>query len=98
MRKRILVLLTTIVMALTMAAAPVAVAHSGGYHDDPSHSSSYKDGPWCHWDGYGYKVVWGKSHYDHGDYRARAYYDDYGDLHYSCKHLYDHSNDDDSDD
>ena len=50
--------------------------------------------PWCHWySGYGYKVVWGKSHYYHGDPRAKRYYDDWGDLHYSCSYLnqrYDH--------
>jgi len=38
--------------------------------------------------GYGYEVVWGQSHYYHGDYRAQRYYDDYGDLHYSCRYLY----------
>jgi hypothetical protein len=90
MRKRILVLLTAIVMALTMTAAPAALAHSsdGGYHDGSYRSSSYKNGPWCHWySGYGYKVVWGKSHYYHGDPRAKRYYDDWGDLHYSCSYL-----------
>jgi hypothetical protein len=34
--------------------------------------------------------VWGKSHYYHGDYRAKKYYDYYGDLYYSCRYLYDH--------
>ena len=95
MRKRILVVLTAIAMALTMTAAPAALAHSdGGYHDGSYRSSSYKNGPWCHWYGHGYKVVWGQSHYYHGDSRARRYYDDYGDLHYSCRYLnqqrYDH--------
>jgi hypothetical protein len=89
MRKRILVLLVAVVMALTMVAAPVS-AHpyhsSGSYH----HDSYYKNGPFCHWYGHGYKVVWGKSHYYHGDYRAKKYYDDYGDLYYSCRYLYDH--------
>jgi hypothetical protein len=84
MRKRILVVLVAVVMALTMVAAPVS-AHSGSYQD-----SNYKNGPWCHWyPGYGYEVVWGQSHYYHGDYRAQRYYDDYGDLHYSCRYLYD---------
>ncbi len=84
MRKRILVLLVGVVMALTMLAAPVS-AHSGSYH-----GSYYKDGPFCHWYGHGYEVVWGKSHYYHGDYRAKKYYDYYGDLYYSCRYLYDH--------
>ena len=87
MRKRILVLLVGVVMALTMVAAPVS-AHSGSYHGSP-HSSYYKNGPFCHWYGYGYEVVWGKSHYYHGDYRAKKYYDDYGDSYYSCRYLYD---------
>jgi len=88
MRKRILVVLVAVVMALTMVAAPVS-AHSGSYH-----GSSYKNGPWCHWyPGYGYKVVWGQSHYYEGDYRAQRYYDDYGDLYYSCRYLYDNGYD-----
>jgi hypothetical protein len=88
MRKRILVLLVAVVMALTMVAAPVSAHpyHSGSYH----HDSYYKNGPFCHWYGHGYKVVWGKSHYYHGDYRAKKYYDYYGDLYYSCRYLYDH--------
>jgi hypothetical protein len=83
MRKRILVLLVAVVMALTMAAAPVSAHHSGSYH-----GSYYKNGPFCHWYGYGYEVVWGKAHYYHGDYRAKKYYDDYGDWYYSCRYLY----------
>ena len=83
MRKRILVLLVGVVMALTTVAAPVS-AHSGSYD-----GSYYKNGPFCHWYGYGYEVVWGKSHYYHGDYRAKKYYDDYGDSYYSCRYLYD---------
>src|SRR3712207_1704492 len=79
MRKRILVVLVGVVMALTTAAAPVYANHSGSYH-----GSYYKDGPFCHWYGHGYKVVWGKSHYYHGDYRAKKYYG-----HYSCRYLYD---------
>jgi hypothetical protein len=87
MRKRILVLLVAVVMALTMATAPVS-AHSGSYHG--SHHGSYsKYGPFCHWYGHGYEVVWGKSHYYHDDYRAKKYYDDYGDWYYSCRYLYD---------
>ncbi len=84
MRKRILVVLVAVVMALTMVAAPV-YAHSGSYHGSYDHGSYYyKNGPFCHWYGHGYKVVWGKSHYYHGDYRAKKYYD-----HYSCRYLYD---------
>jgi hypothetical protein len=88
MRKRILVLLVAVVMASTMVAAPV-FAHSGSY--DGSHHGSYyyKYGPFGHWYGHGYKVVWGKYHYYHGDYRAKKYYDHYGDLYYSCRYLYD---------
>jgi hypothetical protein len=86
LRKRILVLLVAVVMASTTVAAPV-FAHSGSY-DGSHHGSYYKDGPWCHWYGHGYKVVWGKSHYYHGDYRAKKYYDYYGDLYYSCRYLY----------
>jgi hypothetical protein len=88
MRKRILVLLVGVVMALTTVAAPVYANHSGSY-DDSRHGSYYKDGPFCHWYGHGYKVVWGKSHYYHDDYRAKKYYDDYGDWYYSCRYLYD---------
>jgi hypothetical protein len=83
MRKRILVLLVGVVMALTMVAAPVS-AHSGSYDGSHHDGSYYKDGPFCHWYGHGYEVVWGKSHYYHGDYRAKEYYDDY-----SCRYLYD---------
>jgi hypothetical protein len=83
MRKRILVVLVGVVMALTMVAAPVS-AHSGSYDGSHHDGSYYKDGPFCHWYGHGYEVVWGKSHYDHGDYRAKEYYDDY-----SCRYLYD---------
>jgi hypothetical protein len=82
MRKRILVLLVAVVMATTTLAAPV-FANDGG-----SHHGSYKNGPWCHWYGHGYEVVWGKSHYYHGDYRAQKYYDYYGDPYYSCGYLY----------
>src|SRR5215212_3264580 len=81
--KRIMVVLVAVVMALTMVAAPVS-AHSGSYH-----GSNYKNGPWCHWYGHGYEVVWGQSHYYHGDYRAQSSYDYYGDLYYSCSYLYD---------
>src|SRR5215208_7326877 len=103
MRKRILVLLTAIAMALTMTAAPAALAHSdGGYHDGSYRSSSYKDGPWCYWYGHGYEVVWGESHYYHGDSRAKRYYDDYGDPYYSCSYLdhrgYDHGHNNGYDD
>jgi hypothetical protein len=90
MSKRILVLVVAVVMASTMVAAPV-YAHSGSYHHGSHHGSSYyKDGPFCHWYGHGYKVVWGKYHYYHGDYRAKKYYDYYGDLYYSCRYLYDY--------
>ena len=88
MRKRILTLLVGVVMALTTAAAPV-YAHSGSYHGSHHHGSYYKYGPFCHWYGHGYEVVWGKSHYYHGDYRAKKYYDKYGDWYYSCRYLYD---------
>ena len=88
MRKRILTLLVGVVMALTTAAAPV-YAHSGSYHGSHHHGSYYKYGPFCHWYGHGYEVVWGESHYYHGDYRAKKYYDKYGDWYYSCRYLYD---------
>ncbi len=83
MRKRLLVLLVAVVMATTTVAAPV-FAHGSGSH----HGAHYKNGPWCHWYGNGYEVVWGKSHYYHGDYRAQKYYDYYGDPYYSCGYLY----------
>src|SRR3712207_432210 len=89
MRKRILVLLVGVVMALTTVAAPVYANHSGSYDDSRHGSYYYKDGPFCHWYGHGYEVVWGKSHYYHGDYRAKKYYDEYGDWYYSCRYLYD---------
>jgi hypothetical protein len=79
MRKRLLVLLVAVVMATTTVAAPAFANHSGSY---------YKDGPWCHWYGHGYEVVWGKAHYYHGDYRAQRYYDYYGNPYYSCGYLY----------
>jgi hypothetical protein len=79
MRKRLLVLLVAVVMATTTVAAPVFANDSG---------SHYKNGPWCHWYGHGYEVVWGKDHYYHGDYRAQKYYDYYGDPYYSCGYLY----------
>ena len=79
MRKRLLVLLVAVVMAMTTVATPAFANHSGSY---------YKDGPWCHWYGHGYEVVWGKAHYYHGDYRAQKYYDYYGNPYYSCGYLY----------
>ena len=63
MKQRILVVLVALAMALAMSVGPAFAhpSHSGGFH---------QSGPWCHYTGHGYKLVYGKGHWRHGDSRA----------------------------